>query len=149
MCRAILQDDQLVFFNSSRPEPEDQQEYLVQSLWPELEGLGWACTPAMHALLCHSAFPGCNPSGLGPAPKPVCRYVSNANRCECVEGSRKKAMPHLQGALPRREGGVLSKRVAGPGGQRLGPVRPVPLCHGFQQSQFTAAQLPGLTQSSR
>ncbi|CAF89668.1 unnamed protein product, partial [Tetraodon nigroviridis] len=73
VCRAILQDDQLVFFNSSLPDPEDLQEYLVQSLWPALEGLGAACGPAMHSLLCHSAFPDCNPSGFGPAPKPVCR----------------------------------------------------------------------------
>lgn len=81
VCRAILQDDQLVFFNSSLSDPEDLQEYLVQSLWPELEGLGSACKPTMHSLLCHSAFPDCNPSGFGPAPKPACRYVSNANTC--------------------------------------------------------------------
>ncbi|XP_011603288.2 muscle, skeletal receptor tyrosine-protein kinase isoform X2 [Takifugu rubripes] len=73
VCGAVLPGDHLVFFNSSLPDPEDLQEYLVQSLWPKLEGLGSACSPAMHSLLCHSAFPDCNPSGIGPAPKPVCR----------------------------------------------------------------------------
>lgn len=81
MCHAILPDDRLVFFNSSLPDPEDLQEYLVQTFWPELEGLGSACHPAMRSLLCHSAFPDCNPSGIGPAPKPVCRYVANATAC--------------------------------------------------------------------
>uniref|UniRef100_A0A3Q3G973 receptor protein-tyrosine kinase n=1 Tax=Labrus bergylta TaxID=56723 RepID=A0A3Q3G973_9LABR len=74
VCRNILQDDLLVFFNSSLSDPEDLQEYLVQSLWTELEGLSMLCSPAVRSLLCHSSFPDCNPSGLGPAPKPVCRY---------------------------------------------------------------------------
>lgn len=78
-CRTVLPDDRLVFFNSSLPDPEDLQEHLVQSLWPEVEGVGPACNPAVHSLLCHSAFPDCNPSGVGPAPKPLCRYVSHAN----------------------------------------------------------------------
>ncbi|XP_056289248.1 muscle, skeletal receptor tyrosine-protein kinase [Pseudoliparis swirei] len=73
VCRDVLRDDLLVFFNSSLPDPEDMQEYLVQSWWTELEGLGALCSPAARALLCHSSFPDCNPSGLGPAPKPVCR----------------------------------------------------------------------------
>lgn len=73
VCGAVLPDHQLVFFNSSVPDPEDLQEYRVQSLWAELEGLGLACSPALRSLLCHSAFPDCNPSGVGPAPKPVCR----------------------------------------------------------------------------
>uniref|UniRef100_A0A8C3G713 receptor protein-tyrosine kinase n=1 Tax=Cyclopterus lumpus TaxID=8103 RepID=A0A8C3G713_CYCLU len=73
VCRAVLRDDLLVFFNSSVPDPEDMQEYLVQSWWTELEGLSALCSPAALALLCHSSFPDCNPSGLGPAPKPVCR----------------------------------------------------------------------------
>lgn len=81
MCRTSLSDDRLVFFNSSLPDPEDLQEYLVQTFWPELEGLGSACHPAVRSLLCHSAFPDCNPSGIGPAPKPVCRYVANATAC--------------------------------------------------------------------
>ncbi|XP_060918190.1 muscle, skeletal receptor tyrosine-protein kinase [Labrus mixtus] len=73
VCRNILQDDLLVFFNSSLSDPEDFKEYLVQSLWTELEGLSTLCSPAVRSLLCHSSFPDCNPSGLGPAPKPVCR----------------------------------------------------------------------------
>uniref|UniRef100_A0A7N8XK46 receptor protein-tyrosine kinase n=1 Tax=Mastacembelus armatus TaxID=205130 RepID=A0A7N8XK46_9TELE len=73
VCRAILRDDSLVFFNSSLSDPEDMQEYLVQSWWAELEGLSVLCSPAIRSLLCHSSFPDCNPSGLGPAPKPVCR----------------------------------------------------------------------------
>ncbi|KAF3848895.1 hypothetical protein F7725_015392 [Dissostichus mawsoni] len=70
VCRNILQDDLLVFFNSSLSDPEDMQEYLVQSWWTELEGLSVLCSPAVRSLLCHSSFPDCNPSGLGPAPKP-------------------------------------------------------------------------------
>ncbi|XP_034751625.1 muscle, skeletal receptor tyrosine-protein kinase [Etheostoma cragini] len=73
VCRTILRDDLLVFFNSSLSDPEDMQEYLVQSWWTELEGLSMLCSPAVRSLLCHSSFPDCNPSGLGPAPKPVCR----------------------------------------------------------------------------
>ncbi|XP_038579836.1 muscle, skeletal receptor tyrosine protein kinase-like [Micropterus salmoides] len=73
VCRTILRDDLLVFFNSSLSDPEDMQEYLVQSWWTELEGLSMLCSPAIRSLLCHSSFPDCNPSGLGPAPKPVCR----------------------------------------------------------------------------
>uniref|UniRef100_G3Q2K8 receptor protein-tyrosine kinase n=1 Tax=Gasterosteus aculeatus aculeatus TaxID=481459 RepID=G3Q2K8_GASAC len=72
-CRTVLQDDLLVFFNSSLSDPEDMQEYLVQSWWTELEGLSTLCSPAARALLCHASFPDCNPSGSGPAPKPVCR----------------------------------------------------------------------------
>uniref|UniRef100_A0A3B5BBF9 receptor protein-tyrosine kinase n=1 Tax=Stegastes partitus TaxID=144197 RepID=A0A3B5BBF9_9TELE len=73
VCRTILHDDSLVFFNSSHSDPEDMQEYLVQSWWAELEGLSGLCSPAVQSLLCHFSFPDCNPSGLGPAPKPVCR----------------------------------------------------------------------------
>ncbi|XP_068615962.1 muscle, skeletal receptor tyrosine protein kinase-like, partial [Brachionichthys hirsutus] len=70
VCRTVLQDDLLVFFNSSRSDPEEMQEYLVQSRWTELEGLSLLCSPAVRSLLCHSSFPDCNPSGLGPAAKP-------------------------------------------------------------------------------
>ncbi|XP_069370096.1 muscle, skeletal receptor tyrosine-protein kinase [Paralichthys olivaceus] len=73
VCRTILRDDSLVFFNSSLSDPEDMQEYLVQSWSAELEGLSALCGPALRSLLCHASFPDCNPSGLGPAPKPVCR----------------------------------------------------------------------------
>ncbi|XP_034458946.1 muscle, skeletal receptor tyrosine-protein kinase [Hippoglossus hippoglossus] len=73
VCRNILRDDSLVFFNSSLSDPEDMQEYLVQSWSAELEGLSATCGPALRSLLCHASFPDCNPSGLGPAPKPVCR----------------------------------------------------------------------------
>ncbi|KAM4719708.1 muscle, skeletal receptor tyrosine-protein kinase [Anableps anableps] len=72
VCRTNLQDNSLVFFNSSLSDPEEMQEYLVQSWWAELEGLSGLCSPAARSLLCHSAFPDCNPSG-GSAPKPVCR----------------------------------------------------------------------------
>ncbi|XP_017265890.1 muscle, skeletal receptor tyrosine-protein kinase isoform X2 [Kryptolebias marmoratus] len=73
VCRTILRDDALVFFNASLSDPENMQEYLVQSWWSELERLSRLCSPAVSSLLCHSSFPDCNPSGLGPAPKPVCR----------------------------------------------------------------------------
>ncbi|XP_053739336.1 muscle, skeletal receptor tyrosine-protein kinase [Synchiropus splendidus] len=73
VCRSVLQDDSLVFFNTSLSDPEDTQEYLVQSWWTELEGLSALCSPVVRSLLCHTSFPDCNPSGLGPAPKPVCR----------------------------------------------------------------------------
>ncbi|KAM7393131.1 hypothetical protein PAMA_007992 [Pampus argenteus] len=73
VCRTILRDDSLVFFNTSLSDPEDMQEYLVQSWWAQLEGLGTLCRPAVRSLICHTSFPDCNPSGLGPAPKPVCR----------------------------------------------------------------------------
>uniref|UniRef100_A0A3Q0QQG3 receptor protein-tyrosine kinase n=1 Tax=Amphilophus citrinellus TaxID=61819 RepID=A0A3Q0QQG3_AMPCI len=72
-CRTILHDDSLVFFNSSFSNPEDMLDYFVQSWWAEVEGLSGLCSPAVRSLLCHSSFPDCNPSGLGPAPKPVCR----------------------------------------------------------------------------
>ncbi|XP_005474764.1 muscle, skeletal receptor tyrosine-protein kinase isoform X4 [Oreochromis niloticus] len=73
VCRTILHDDLLVFFNSSFSNPEDTQEYFLQSWWAEVEGLSGVCSPALRSLLCHASFPDCNPSGLGPAPKPVCR----------------------------------------------------------------------------
>ncbi|XP_054612206.1 muscle, skeletal receptor tyrosine-protein kinase [Dunckerocampus dactyliophorus] len=73
VCRSVLREDSLVFFNTSVSDPEDMQEYLVQSWWTELEGLSMLCGPAVRSLLCHTSFPDCNPSGLGPAPKPVCR----------------------------------------------------------------------------
>uniref|UniRef100_A0A667WI92 receptor protein-tyrosine kinase n=1 Tax=Myripristis murdjan TaxID=586833 RepID=A0A667WI92_9TELE len=73
VCRGVLRDDSLVFFNSSLSDPEDAQEFLVQSWWEELDGLSALCSPAARSLLCHLSFPDCNPSGLGPAPKPVCR----------------------------------------------------------------------------
>ncbi|KAM6984691.1 muscle, skeletal receptor tyrosine-protein kinase [Aplochiton taeniatus] len=73
VCRSVLPGDSLVFFNSSLSDPEDAQEFLVQSRWAELDGLGMPCRPAARLLLCHLSFPDCNPSGLGPAPKPVCR----------------------------------------------------------------------------
>ncbi|XP_062268195.1 muscle, skeletal receptor tyrosine-protein kinase [Platichthys flesus] len=73
VCRNLLRDDSLVFFNSSLSDPEDMQEYLVQSWSGELEGVSSTCGPALRSLLCHASFPDCNPSGLGPAPKPICR----------------------------------------------------------------------------
>lgn len=73
VCRNILRDDSLVFFNTSLSDPEDMQEYLVQSWSADVEELGVLCGPAVRSLLCHTSFPDCNPSGLGPTPKPVCR----------------------------------------------------------------------------
>ncbi|XP_056322391.1 muscle, skeletal receptor tyrosine-protein kinase [Danio aesculapii] len=73
VCHNVLRRDALVFFNYSLPNPEDAQEYLAQSAWPELDGVSSFCRPAARSLLCHSTFQDCNPSGLGPAPKPVCR----------------------------------------------------------------------------
>ncbi|XP_024917835.1 muscle, skeletal receptor tyrosine-protein kinase [Cynoglossus semilaevis] len=71
VCRTVLPDHSLVFFNSSLSE--DTQEDQVQSWSTDLDGLGPLCAPALRSLLCHHSFPDCNPSGLGPAPKPVCR----------------------------------------------------------------------------
>ncbi|XP_062291107.1 muscle, skeletal receptor tyrosine-protein kinase [Scomber scombrus] len=73
VCRTILRDDSLVFFNTSLPDPEGTQEYLVQSWWKELEGISMLCSSEVRSLICHTSFPDCNLSGLGPAPKPVCR----------------------------------------------------------------------------
>ncbi|CAB1319135.1 unnamed protein product, partial [Coregonus sp. 'balchen'] len=69
----VLRSDALVFFNSSLNDPEDTQEFLAQRAWAELDGLGMLCSPAAHSLLCHLSFQDCNPSDLGPSPKPVCR----------------------------------------------------------------------------
>ncbi|KAG7477177.1 hypothetical protein MATL_G00091250 [Megalops atlanticus] len=73
VCRGVLPRDALVFFNYSQPDPEDAQEFLAQSAWAELDGVSSFCKPAARALLCHSVFQECNPSGFGPTPKPVCR----------------------------------------------------------------------------
>ncbi|XP_016295720.1 muscle, skeletal receptor tyrosine protein kinase-like isoform X2 [Sinocyclocheilus anshuiensis] len=73
VCQNVLRRDALVFFNYSLPSPEDAQEYLAQSAWGELDGVSSFCRPAARSLLCHATFQDCNPSGLGPAPKPICR----------------------------------------------------------------------------
>ncbi|XP_030623307.1 muscle, skeletal receptor tyrosine-protein kinase isoform X1 [Chanos chanos] len=73
VCRGVLRRDALVFYNYSLPDPEDAQEFLAQSAWAELHTVSALCRPAVHSLLCHLTFQDCNPSGLGPAPKPVCR----------------------------------------------------------------------------
>lgn len=80
-CRGILPDDLLVFFNSSHSEPEATQDFLVQSRLEELEALSMLCRSVARSLLCHLSFPDCNPTGLGPAPKPLCR-----EHCEAVRG---------------------------------------------------------------
>ncbi|CAL8318162.1 unnamed protein product [Lota lota] len=80
-CRSILPNDWLVFFNSSHSDPEATQDFLVQSWWAELETLSLLCRPIARSLLCHLSFPDCNPTGLGPAPKPLCR-----EHCEAVRG---------------------------------------------------------------
>ncbi|XP_071207662.1 muscle, skeletal receptor tyrosine-protein kinase [Salvelinus alpinus] len=73
VCRDMLRSDALVFFNSSLNDPEDTQEFMAQSAWADLDRLGMLCSPAAHSLLCHLSFQDCIPSGLGPAPKPICR----------------------------------------------------------------------------
>lgn len=80
VCRGLLQRSALVFFNSSLPEPEQAQEFLARGGWAELDRTSPLCQPAARSLLCHSAFLDCSPSGLGPAPKPVCRYTAELLR---------------------------------------------------------------------
>ncbi|KAI2660097.1 Muscle, skeletal receptor tyrosine-protein kinase [Labeo rohita] len=86
VCRNVLRRDALLFFNYSLPNPEDAQEYLAQSAWGELDGVSSFCRPAARSLLCHAIFQDCNPSGLGPAPKPVCRS-GVLLRKDLIEGS--------------------------------------------------------------
>uniref|UniRef100_A0A674JBM4 receptor protein-tyrosine kinase n=1 Tax=Terrapene triunguis TaxID=2587831 RepID=A0A674JBM4_9SAUR len=73
VCSAILVKDALVFFNSSYADPEETQELLVHTAWTELKTVSSFCHPAAESLLCNYIFQECNPSGVGPAPKPVCR----------------------------------------------------------------------------
>uniref|UniRef100_A0A8C9W4P4 receptor protein-tyrosine kinase n=1 Tax=Scleropages formosus TaxID=113540 RepID=A0A8C9W4P4_SCLFO len=73
MCRGALRADALLFFNTSLGDPEDTQELIVQSSWAGLERVSTLCRQAARALICHHAFQDCNPSDLGPVPKPVCR----------------------------------------------------------------------------
>ncbi|XP_019410930.1 PREDICTED: muscle, skeletal receptor tyrosine-protein kinase [Crocodylus porosus] len=73
VCSAILVKDALVFFNSSYADPEKTQELLVHTAWTELKTVSSFCHPAAESLLCNYIFQECNPSGVGPAPKPVCR----------------------------------------------------------------------------
>lgn len=78
VCRGLLRHSALVFFNSSLPDPEQAQEFLAHGGWAELEETSSLCQPAARSLLCHAAFQDCSPSGLGPAPKPVCRYTTES-----------------------------------------------------------------------
>lgn len=78
VCRGLLRSSALVFFNSSLLEPEQTQEFLARGGWAELEETSLMCQPAARSLLCHSAFQDCSPSGLGPTPKPVCRYTAES-----------------------------------------------------------------------
>ncbi|XP_048476112.1 muscle, skeletal receptor tyrosine protein kinase-like [Rhincodon typus] len=73
VCKDILGKDKLVFFNSSYADAEETQESMARSAWTGLDGVSLLCKPAAEALLCHFIYQDCNPSGLGPAPKPVCR----------------------------------------------------------------------------
>ncbi|KYO35162.1 muscle, skeletal receptor tyrosine-protein kinase [Alligator mississippiensis] len=52
---------------------EKTQELLVHTAWTELKTVSSFCHPAAESLLCNYIFQECNPSGVGPAPKPVCR----------------------------------------------------------------------------
>ncbi|XP_065517776.1 muscle, skeletal receptor tyrosine-protein kinase isoform X1 [Lathamus discolor] len=73
VCSGILAKDALVFFNSSYADPEETQELLVHTAWTELKMVSSFCKPAAESLLCNYIFQECNPSGAGPAPKPMCR----------------------------------------------------------------------------
>uniref|UniRef100_A0A4X2KPK4 receptor protein-tyrosine kinase n=1 Tax=Vombatus ursinus TaxID=29139 RepID=A0A4X2KPK4_VOMUR len=73
VCGAVLAKDALVFYNSTYGDPEDTQEFLVQTIWSDLKELSSLCRPAMETLLCNHIFQGCNPAGFMPAPKPLCR----------------------------------------------------------------------------
>ncbi|XP_067886737.1 muscle, skeletal receptor tyrosine-protein kinase [Heterodontus francisci] len=73
VCKDLLGKGKLVFFNSSYADAEGTQEMMTRSAWTELDGVSLLCKPAAESLLCHFIYQDCNPSGLGPAPKPVCR----------------------------------------------------------------------------
>ncbi|XP_032874052.1 muscle, skeletal receptor tyrosine-protein kinase isoform X2 [Amblyraja radiata] len=73
ICQGLLGKGKLVFFNSSYADAEGTQEMMARSTWTELDGVSLLCKPAAESLLCHSIYQDCNPSGLGPTPKPVCR----------------------------------------------------------------------------
>ncbi|XP_053555980.1 muscle, skeletal receptor tyrosine-protein kinase [Bombina bombina] len=73
ICNKVLTKDSLVFFNSSNTDPEDSQEMLAQTAWSELKTVSPFCRSAAEALLCNYIFQECNPTGDGPAPKPICR----------------------------------------------------------------------------
>ncbi|XP_078070175.1 muscle, skeletal receptor tyrosine-protein kinase [Mustelus asterias] len=72
-CKDVLGKGRLVFFNASYADAEGTQEMMSRSAWTELDGVSLLCKPAAESLLCHSIYQDCNPSGVGPAPKPVCR----------------------------------------------------------------------------
>ncbi|XP_072904686.1 muscle, skeletal receptor tyrosine-protein kinase isoform X2 [Hemitrygon akajei] len=73
VCQGLLGKGKLVFFNSSYADAEGTQEMMARSMWTELDGVSLLCKPAAESLLCHFIYQDCNPSGLGPTPKPVCR----------------------------------------------------------------------------
>ncbi|XP_077593672.1 muscle, skeletal receptor tyrosine-protein kinase [Stigmatopora nigra] len=73
-CRAVLRDGRPLFFNASVSEAEEAaRDLALGSWWTELDGLAASCGPPLRSLLCHAFYPDCNPTGSGPAPKPVCR----------------------------------------------------------------------------
>uniref|UniRef100_A0A8C5LUU6 receptor protein-tyrosine kinase n=1 Tax=Leptobrachium leishanense TaxID=445787 RepID=A0A8C5LUU6_9ANUR len=72
-CNSILSKDLLVFFNSTNADPEENQEKLAEMAWSELKTVSSLCRPAAEALLCNYFFQECNPTGEGPAAKPICR----------------------------------------------------------------------------
>ncbi|XP_072514899.1 muscle, skeletal receptor tyrosine-protein kinase isoform X1 [Salminus brasiliensis] len=109
VCRGILRQDALVFFNYSLPEPEESQELLARTSWTELDGASPLCRPAARSLLCHNAFQDCSPSGLGPSPKPLCRehcvavkelYCYKEWRASEERSHRGVISPGLSTALP-------------------------------------------------
>ncbi|XP_042188566.1 muscle, skeletal receptor tyrosine protein kinase isoform X2 [Callorhinchus milii] len=73
VCKGLLEEGSLVFFNSSYADPEEMQEMLARGAWAELDRVNSLCRPAAESLLCRFLYQKCDPSGSGPAPKPVCR----------------------------------------------------------------------------
>uniref|UniRef100_A0A1A8B5Q3 receptor protein-tyrosine kinase n=1 Tax=Nothobranchius furzeri TaxID=105023 RepID=A0A1A8B5Q3_NOTFU len=76
VCRTILRDDALVFFNSSLSDPEDMQEYLVQS-WQCESHQVWETMPTLESAELMNSENHCrNPGGI--SDKPWC-YTSDPN----------------------------------------------------------------------
>lgn len=95
VCSAILSRNALVFFNSSYADPEETQELLVHTAWTELKTVSSFCQPAAESLLCNYIFQECKPSGVGPAPKPICSSETKAQRKTPVRSLTVHCVLHL------------------------------------------------------
>lgn len=95
VCSAILPRNALVFFNSSYADPEETQELLVHTAWTELKTVSSFCQPAAESLLCNYIFQECKPSGVGPAPKPICSSETKAQRKTPVRSLTVHCVLHL------------------------------------------------------